>query len=111
MPHNVQQPPWSLDLQSLLKAVGGECLYEKEKVFSGLGSDSRKNLKGHIFFALSGPRFDGHDFLSQAVQQGASCLVVHKEQMEKPFPVTLIKVPDTLTALQNLSVYWRRQLN
>ena len=110
MPQNSQKPPWSLDLKSLLKAVGGECLHEKEWVFSGVGSDSRKNLKGRIFFALSGPYFDGHDFLSQAVQQGAACVVVHKEQ-KGSFPVTWVKVPDTLKALQDLSVYWRKKLN
>ena len=110
MPPNSQKTPWSLDLKSLLKAVEGKCLHEKEMVFSGVGSDSRQNLRGRIFFALSGPRFDGHDFLSQAVQRGAVCLVVHKNPSDS-FPVTLIKVPDTLKALQDLSVYWRKNLN
>ena len=57
MPHNVQQSLWSLDLQSLLKAVRGKCFYEKEKMFSGVGSDSRKNLKGCIFFCPFRPSF------------------------------------------------------
>ena len=105
-----QKTPWSLDLKSLLGAVKGECLQKKDQVFSGVGSDSRKNLKGCIFFALSGPRFDGHDFLSQAVQQGAACVVAHKEPPGS-CPVTLIQVPDTLKALQDLSVYWRKKLN
>ena len=102
---------WSLGLESLLEAVDGECLSEKRRVFSGVGSDSRKNLKDRIFFALSGPRFNGHDFLSQAIHQGAACLVVSEARDLKSFPVTLIKVPDTLKALQDLSVYWRNRLN
>ena len=102
---------WSLDLASLLKAVSGECLSEKQRVFSGVGSDSRKKLKNRIFFALSGPRFNGHDFLSQAVQQGASCLVISEAQNVTELPVTVVKVPDTLKALQDLSVYWKHWLN
>lgn len=112
MLHPIQNTPWSLDLKSLLEAIDGECLHKKEQSFSGVGSDSRQNLRGCIFFALSGPHFDGHDFLSQAVQQGATCLIVHQEPKgEQPLPVTWVKVPDTLKALQDLSVYWRKKLN
>ena len=111
MSHNNQKTLWSLDLKSLLEAVEGKCLFEKERSFSGVGSDSRQPLTGRIFFALSGPHFDGHDFLPQVVRQGASCLVVHQEPKGEPLPVTLIKVSDTLKAIQDLSVYWRRRLN
>ena len=100
-----------IELDSLLKAVGGECLYQKQRVFSGVGADSREDLKGRIFFALTGPRFNGHDFLSPAVRQGASCLIVSEDRFKDTPSVTLIKVPDTLKALQDLSVYWRKKLN
>ena len=106
-------PSWFMDLDSLLQAVGGERLFQKQTVFSGVGTDSRKDLKGRIFFALSGQRFNGHDFLSSAVRRGAVCLIVSEalQDRDRPSPVTLIKVPDTLKALQDLSVYWRKKLN
>ena len=102
---------WSLDLVSLVKAVQGECLQKKAAEFQGLATDSRENLKGKLFVALKGPRFDAHDFLSQAVAQGASALLVSdKSKVDlASMPVTVIKVSDTLKALQDLASYWREK--
>ncbi len=72
-------------------------------------TDSRAVVKGAIFLALKGERFDGHQFLSQAVQQGAACLVVHKlARFPVPRRVTVVKVRDTLTALGALGHYHRQ---
>lgn len=85
-------------------------LSEVFKEFSGVGSDTRQDLSGKIFFALEGPQFDGHQFLSKAVQNGAKALVVHQDVSEDLLEkVSVLKVDDTLEALQNLAGYWRKQ--
>ena len=44
-----------------------------------LTADSRKKGENGLFFCLPGARFDGHDFAPQAVEKGASALVVERE--------------------------------
>ena len=69
--------------------------------------DSRKEIGlGCLFVALSGVRFDGHDYLCEAVEKGAAAIVVEKE--EKAFEqekknVTVIVVKETRKALAYLS--------
>lgn len=43
---------------------------------TGLCNDARKVAPGSVFIAIKGQRFDGHDFIPQAIQQGAVALVV-----------------------------------
>ena len=100
----------SPDLDFLLKATSGVCLKKKATVFSGVGSDSREDLKNRVFFALKGPHHNGHDFLSQAVSRGAVGLVVSEVKNLQDLSMTVIQVRDTLKALQDLALHWRREL-
>jgi len=65
--------------------------------------DSRLVKKDTVFFALPGLKTDGHDFLGQAVMNGASCLVVKKNYTGPNFGKPLIFVDDPLKSLQDLS--------
>ena len=100
---------WSRE--EILVATTGEVLWQgKERVFGEVVTDSRKVEKGSVFVALKGERFDGHEFLREAVRRGALCLVVHKRaQRSELREATVIKVRDTLKALGNLAHY-RRQV-
>lgn len=101
------------NIQSLdiIKGCGAKLISEKEKEYAGVGTDTRSDLKGQVFFALKGPNFDAHDYLQQAVDQGAVGLVVHDEQKAKAFKdkVSVYLVPDTLIALQDLGSFWRKK--
>ncbi len=80
--------------------------------FSGFNSDSRATDQGEIFWALKGDRFDGHDFVSRAVQQGASGVVIQEGfqvPLEESPHTVVIAVNDTLRALGDLAAWWRRQ--
>ena len=72
---------------------------------SGITTDSRSVSKGQLFVALKGEKFDGHDYIERAVEQGAGALVVSR-------PVSLdvpaFVVPDTLVALGLLANHYRR---
>ncbi len=101
---------WKLTLKELQENTGGEVVSQVQTDFSGTGSDTRNNLEGKIFFALKGEQFDGHFFLIQAVEKGASCLIVHEDvDVKVSRKVTVIKVRDTLRGLQDLANYWRRR--
>ncbi len=70
--------------------------------FRRFNIDSRKIEPGNLFFALKAAR-DGHDFVPHAIQRGASGAVVsHKIELPDK-EIALIRVKDTLVALQNLA--------
>lgn len=65
-----------------------------------------------LFFALPGPRRDGHDFIADAYRQGLRYFVVSKMPDLDAFPqACFILVEDTLAALQMLATWHRRQFD
>jgi UDP-N-acetylmuramoyl-tripeptide--D-alanyl-D-alanine ligase len=75
----------------------------------GYSIDSRTLQRGEVFFAVRGERFDGHDFVAQALEKGAVAAVVRKDRLAAfPSPASLIAVDDTLLALQALAACVRR---
>ena len=103
---------WRMTLDELVKGAGGRALSSRVGEFAGVGTDTRADLKGKIFVALKGDNFDAHDFLPQAVQAGATALLVHRlpedarKMLEK---ASVVEVGDTLKALQDLGRFWRRK--
>ncbi len=98
--------------REILAAVKGRMISGNPQTrFTGFSSDSRHIDPGGIFWALKGDRFDGHDFVSRAIEQGALGVVVqevHPSLKESP-RVVVISVADTLRALGDLAAWWRRQ--
>jgi UDP-N-acetylmuramoyl-tripeptide--D-alanyl-D-alanine ligase len=78
----------------------------------GVGTDSRTIRPGMVFFALNGTHFNGHQFVDVAFKRGAIAAVVEMARFSEQNPSaakTLIPVPDTLTALQDLAAFYRKQ--
>ncbi len=74
-------------------------------------TDSRRTRLADLFVALRGERFDGHDFLRDAVQQGiAAALVERRRQPPLPPGCGLVVVEDTRTALGRLAARYRQDL-
>lgn len=72
---------------------------------TGITTDSRQLTPGHLFVALRGERFDGHDFVEAAFQAGVSYALVDREEWAD-HPKCLY-VQDTLTGLQQLARAYR----
>ncbi len=99
-------------LSQIIEGTGAQVISEPHKIFVGVGTDTRQDLSGQIFIALKGESFDAHDFLLKAVEQKAAGVLLHAhEEVLLPFKnkLTLLKVPDTLKALQGLGTWARRQ--
>lgn len=64
-----------------------------EETYSGMEYDSRKIKTGDIFVALEGAVSDGHNYIEQAVKNGAKCILVSKK-VETVFPVKYIWIKD-----------------
>lgn len=91
-----------LTLQEIAKACGGRLTADGE--ITSVSIDTRTVAAGSLFIAIRGDRFDAHDFVGQAVQNGAAAVMCHKE-VETTVPV--IYVEDTAKALLKLSGYYR----
>ncbi|MCB1827956.1 MAG: UDP-N-acetylmuramoyl-tripeptide--D-alanyl-D-alanine ligase, partial [Coxiellaceae bacterium] len=74
--------------------------------FDAVSTDTRTIQKNNLFFALSGPNFDGHDYIETAKQKQAAAAVVSKE-ISCDLPQ--LKVDDTILALGRLAHYHRSQ--
>ncbi|MCH2134415.1 MAG: UDP-N-acetylmuramoyl-tripeptide--D-alanyl-D-alanine ligase [Phycisphaerales bacterium] len=72
-----------------------------------IGHDTRESLDGGLYVAIRGDRLDGHDFIEQAVEAGASMAMVDRER-EASIPCLV--VPDTVAALGQLASAWRDRL-
>ena len=76
----------------------------------GVSTDTRTLEKGSLFFALSGPNFNGNQFALQALEKGALAVVVDDPLIEDK-DERIILVKNTLQALQQLATHHRDQLN
>ena len=77
-----------------------------------VSTDTRNLPAGCVFFALHGANFDGNKFAHQALEQGASLVVVDDHEVYNAHSQSprMILVEDTLLALQDLARAWRRYL-
>lgn len=86
-----------MTLHTLIKhhalAVHGELASSRH---TGFEFDSRKIKQGHVFIALEGGQTDGHDFVDQALRNGAVCAIVSEKQA---CDITQIVVKDPLSFL------------
>ena len=72
-----------------------------DRDFTSVSTDTRAIQPGALFVALVGERFDGHDFIGDAVARGATG-VVSRFGTEISGDVSVFQVADTLTALGDL---------
>jgi UDP-N-acetylmuramoyl-tripeptide--D-alanyl-D-alanine ligase len=81
--------------------------------FSSVVIDGRTPIPGALFVALKGENFDGHQFVAQAVKSGATGVCISDEAIppEMPSNVCVLRVRDTLLALQQMAVAARVRFN
>ena len=82
------------------------------KPASSVSIDSRNIVEGSVFVAIKGDRFDGHDFVKEAVKKGAGCVIINEKNYSKfnNLSISIVTVSDTNIALGNLAKVWRSKL-
>jgi UDP-N-acetylmuramoyl-tripeptide--D-alanyl-D-alanine ligase len=95
----------NLSLEEISKAVGGALAGSGAVKVRGYSIDSRTINPGELFIAVKGPRFDGHQFVRQALDKKAAAVVVEEEVGQSP----AIRVKSTIEALQALARDVRRR--
>jgi len=99
----------SWTLPEILAASGGELVRWGAGPFTSVSTDSRRTGAGDVFVALRGPRFDGHEFVGEALARGAGAAVVEHETGPASASAC-IRVGETMRALGDLAAAWRRRL-
>ena len=84
-------------------------LYDQYRQSYKVTTDSRHVEPGAVFFALKGEHFDGNDFALEVAEQGIASLVVC-DRASLPDHPRLMKVNDSLKALQDLAHFHRQQM-
>jgi len=94
-----------INISQVAAATGGNVYFDKSSKISGVSTDTRSIRSGNIYFAIEGNFFDGHSFVKEAYDKGASCVVVHKDIALKDIPT--IRVKNTTEAFGDLASWWR----
>ena len=101
-------------MDEVLSACKGAALARgtADKVFETVSTDTRTIVRGALFVALEGDRFDGHEFLGAAVEAGAAGVLIAVDKKDRadevPGDIAVIVAPDTLDALGDLARARRR---
>ncbi len=82
---------------------------DSHTVICRVHTDTRTLQPGDLYVALKGERFDGHNFLRQALRSGAAAVLAQQGVGQAGLPG--VQVPDSLLGLQALARAWRAQLN
>src|SRR6516165_1664034 len=97
-----------LPLWRIAEFTGAKGEFDQEMMAVGYSIDSRTVNAGDLFIALPGERFDGHDYVTAALDKGAVAAIVHAGRAIHADARRLLRVDDTLQALQSLGAAARR---
>lgn len=117
-----------LTLADILEALTGTRVTKPALVITEAGIDSRRAIPGGLFVAIPGERVDGHNFIEDAFQRGASLALVQRDlpahlpaldvrtppspaALENLQPPFCLRVNNTVHALQTIARFWRARLN
>jgi len=93
-----------LELKKLIGDIQYEVLRGNTDIdILGIENDSRKIKKGYMFVAIKGFSVDGHEYIHQAIDKGAVCIMVERDIDIRDDSVTVIKVQNTLDVLAYVS--------
>lgn len=90
-------------LSEIAECLGTKCPIECE--ITEISTDTRNLPKGCLFIAIKGERFDGHTFIENAIESGASAAVSEYQVGSCPCVIT----DNTRLALLKIASYYRRK--
>lgn len=67
-----------MSLAEIAKITDGELFYSNSAIIRNVSLDSREIEEGTLFIAIKGERFDGHDFIGKAFEDGAAAIVCER---------------------------------
>jgi len=85
----------------------------EDVLFTGVSTDSRTLKQGNLFVALVGEKYDGSQFVANAVENGAIAAMINQATDNPAFSadIPVIRVDDTRMGLGQLAAYWRNRFS
>lgn len=106
---NMFQSIEPLKLSEIISATGGTLVSGKDDVIiTSVTTNSRKATVGSLFVPLAGENADGHNYISDAVSNGAAASLTMKDTL---YDTNLIKVSDTRLMLSKIANLYRQKFN
>ncbi|HDR4510814.1 UDP-N-acetylmuramoyl-tripeptide--D-alanyl-D-alanine ligase [Bacillus cereus] len=101
-----------MNLKKLEEVIDGEGLYESfhHLEIHGICIDSKNMKEGNLFVPIIRVK-DGHEYVKEAMDNGAVASLWKKSYGTPPKGIPIIFVDDTLFALQQLAQFYRREIN
>jgi UDP-N-acetylmuramoyl-tripeptide--D-alanyl-D-alanine ligase len=98
-----------LTLQEAAAWTGATGVFDGDAVATGYSIDSRTISAGELFFAVTGERLDGHEYVAAALERGAIAAVVRADWAGAVDEAKLLRIEgDVLVAMQCLATAVRR---
>ena len=98
---------WTFEL--VADICKGRIVNPGHKKITGFSKDTRTFKAGNIYVALEGENFDGHRFVNDAIEAGASGVIVSSDiSLPVDCDAFVIKVDDSLKALQDCAAFYRK---
>jgi len=99
-------------VKDVLVSTRGRLLSGNENdILRGISTDTRRIKGGELFLAIKGHRFDGHNFILDAISRGAGGLLVQDgciiNSKFKMGDVSFVSVPDSIKALGDIANFHR----
>jgi len=95
-----------LKLSAIAEYLNTKIIGDPNIEISGINYDSRKVVPGNLFVCILGMKSDGHDFIGDALEKGASALMTIHKVEDLPDTISQINVPDTREAMSKVSALW-----
>jgi UDP-N-acetylmuramoyl-tripeptide--D-alanyl-D-alanine ligase len=95
-----------LSISNLAEIIKAQKVSDGAGTVTNISIDSRTVKRSGVFFAVKGANHDGHDFINQAFENGAACVVVEKK-INAATDKAVLLVDDTIKALGELAKFIR----
>ena len=90
-----------MSLAEIAKVTDGELFYSSSAIIRNISLDSREIEEGTLFVAIKGERFDGHDFIGKAFEDGAAAIIC--ERIPYKVKGNVILVDNSLAAFGSIA--------
>jgi len=97
-------------IKDIVEMLNADYSGDIDKLICGVSIDSRKTLENNLFVPIKGLTTNGHNYISNAIENGAVATLWNKDEPNPPTEIAVIFVEDTVSSFQKLAEIYRNKL-
>ena len=107
----------NITVNDIIKICNAELIFgNKDEICENFSKDTREIQEGDVYIGIKGENFDGNDFYEKALENGAKVCILENIDISENIKTkytdkTIMKVPNTIKALQEIASYKRSLYN